>query len=153
MGEGRKYTAYCGLYCRDCIPGNKHLFEIVTKLETTLEEVKFKEYANFKSKKSEVFNYYNKFIDVLKEIKKLECSGSCYEGPHSLLGCTLNCRIRMCVMEKEYEGCWECEESKKCDKLHKHKDFHPGVARNLEMIKVYGVEDWIENRGKHYKWS
>lgn len=153
MGEGRKYTAYCGLYCRDCIPGNKHLYEQVKELEDTLEKINFKEYAKFKSKKSAVFNDYDRFVDVLKEIKKLECTGSCYEGPQSVLGCTLDCKIRSCVIERGYEGCWECEENQTCDKLLKHKEFHPGVEKNLEMISKHGVENWMDKRGKHYKWS
>ena len=44
----KKYTAYCGLYCLDCIPSNIRLFEILNELEKLLEEVKFDKYAELK---------------------------------------------------------------------------------------------------------
>ena len=45
MVDSRKYTAFCGLYCLDCIPSNKHLFSILDEVENTLTTLQFEKYA------------------------------------------------------------------------------------------------------------
>lgn len=148
----RKLTAYCGLYCGDCILSNQRFFELIDELDVLLQEIKFSNYAEFKSKRSNVFHKYPDFISVLREIKKLKCNPQCYEGPCSKLGCGSDCTIRKCVIDKGYEGCWECKSYMTCDDLVKHKDFHPGLEQNLDMIKKYGINNWVNKRGKHYNW-
>ncbi len=142
----KKYTAYCGLYCLDCIPSNIRLFEILNELEKLLEEVKFDKYAGLKSKTNETFNDYSKFIEVLQEMKKLECKALCTEG-----GCKEDCKIRECVKEKKYEGCWECDDFKDCELLDYLKGIH-SIEHNLEMIREFGINNWADKREKHYKW-
>lgn len=39
MGGDRRYTAYCGLYCRDCIPAKAELFQKIRELEEVLIEL------------------------------------------------------------------------------------------------------------------
>ena len=146
MIDHRKYTAYCGLYCLDCIPSNKELFDLLDELESLLEEINFKKYAELKSKSNETFNNYSKFVEVLYEIKKLECRALCTEG-----GCKENCKIRECVKEKGYEGCWKCDDFKECELLDNLKDIH-SIEHNLEMIKENGIVNWADKRGKHYNW-
>jgi len=41
MNENRKYTAYCGLYCKDCIPSNSELFTLIDKLADLLDNLGF----------------------------------------------------------------------------------------------------------------
>jgi hypothetical protein len=90
---------------------------------------------------------------VLREILKLKCSGSCRESPHSELGCAVNCSIRRCVMERKLAGCWECAERHSCDQIRRMATFHPGIRVNLESIAKYGIESWLEHRGRHYNWG
>ncbi|MBN2853332.1 MAG: DUF3795 domain-containing protein [Clostridia bacterium] len=149
----RNETAYCGLYCKDCIPSNEKLFTLVNELDQLLEELNFEKYAAVKSKRSSIFDKYDDFKSVLMEIKKIECKKGCFRGPESLLGCSKNCQIRECVIEKHLNGCWECEEYGKCSKLEKHKTFHPGLENNLDMIKEFGIDNWIDKRGIHYHWN
>ena len=151
--ENLRFTAYCGLFCADCIPGNKELFHTVKKLEHLLEQSAFAHYAVYKSQKSGIFAKYGNFLRVLREIKRLECTGSCYDGPVSDLGCTPDCPIRACVREKGFEGCWDCPDHSECDKLAEYKEFHPGLEQNLATIRNLGVQNWIPYRGKHYRWS
>lgn len=146
MNKNKKYTAYCGLYCLDCIPSNKELFESLNELEILLEDIEFDKYAELKSKTNETFNDYSKFLYVLEEMKKLECTALCTEG-----GCKEDCKIRECVKEKQYEGCWECDDFNECELLDYLKGIHP-IEHNLKMIKEYGVENWADKRGKHYNW-
>lgn len=151
--KNRKATAYCGLYCEDCIPSNRRLFTLVKELEQLLDTVKFENYAKLKAKRSEVFNRYKDFTEVLSKIKKLECIPTCYNGPKSELGCSNKCIIRECVINKRFEGCWECDLYKSCEKLERHKIFHPNTEHNLNMIKEFGINNWVDKRGKHYKWD
>jgi len=58
MKNHKKYTAYCGLYCLDCIPSNEKLFKLIYELENLLEDVNFGKYAELKSKSNEIFNSY-----------------------------------------------------------------------------------------------
>ncbi len=71
-----KYTAYCGLYCLDCIPSNKRLFELLNELESLLEKIKFHIYGELKSKTNETFNDHTKFLEVLKEKEKIRVQSS-----------------------------------------------------------------------------
>jgi hypothetical protein len=146
MNQNKKYTAYCGLFCLDCIPSDKRLFETIDEIETLLIEIKFDKYAELKSKNNETFKNYSKFLDVLKEMKNLECKYVCTEG-----GCKEDCKIRECVEEKQYEGCWECDDFKECQLLEHLKKIHP-IEHNLKMIKKYGVNDWARKRKPHYFW-
>lgn len=146
MNSDKKFTAYCGLYCLDCIPSNEKLFKTLKELGILLEDIKFDKYAELKSKNNETFNNYPKFIDVLQEMKKLECISLCTEG-----GCKEDCKIRECVKEKQYEGCWECDDFKECELLDYLKEIH-SIEHNLEMINEYGIDNWADKREKHYKW-
>ena len=58
-------TAYCGLYCGDCIPGNKRLYALVSELQELLTETGFAHYAAFKTNKVPAFKDYDAFINVL----------------------------------------------------------------------------------------
>jgi hypothetical protein len=142
----QKYTAYCGLYCLDCIPSHKSLFHQLKELEELLEELKFGKYAELKSKDNEVFKEYPTFLKVLGEIKALKCVALCTEG-----GCKEHCKIRECVISKNYEGCWECPGFRDCELLLGLKKIHP-LEHNLELIKKHGVDNWSDKRGKHYLW-
>lgn len=146
MTNHKKYTAYCGLYCLDCIPNNKKLFKTLEELESLLEDTEFSKYAELKSESNKTFNNYPKFLEVLQEMKKLECTTLCTEG-----GCKEECKIRKCVKKKNFEGCWECEEFKNCELLDYLKGIH-SIEQNLEMIKEYGIDNWVGKRGKHYNW-
>lgn len=146
VGKDEKYTAYCGLYCLDCIPRNKSLFQQLEELEELLEELKFDKYAELKSKDTEVLKEYPTFLKVLGEIKTLECLALCTEG-----GCKEDCKIRACVKDKRYDGCWECPDFRDCELLLGLKKIHP-LEHNLELIRKHGVNGWSYKRGKHYVW-
>lgn len=146
MVNQRKFTAYCGLYCPDCIPSNGKLFQLLSDLDELLQDIQFQKYADLKAKTNENFKDYPKFINIIQEMKKLECVALCSEG-----GCKEDCKIRKCVLEKEYEGCWQCVDFKECELLDYLKGIH-SIEHNLEMIKKYGVDNWADKRDKHYNW-
>jgi hypothetical protein len=153
MSENRKYTAFCGLYCKDCIPSNHGLFDLAGRLANILDELGFEHYAKLKSARIKELEHYDAFRKLLTAMKKLQCETSCFEGPVSECGCNKDCEMRRCVIEKGLTGCWECTAYKTCEKLAWHKEFHPGMEHNLDMIRQYGIENWLDKKGKHYRWN
>ncbi len=147
MGE-KRLTSYCGLYCLDCIPSNKCLFKALEKFENQLNKAEFAKYAQIKSGSNKTLKKYTDFLDVLSAIKNLECKAPCREN-----GGFVDCEIRSCAMNKNYEGCWECASFKNCKLLVPIKKIHPALSYNLALIKNKGVERWSAKRGKHYAWS
>jgi len=147
--ESERNTAYCGLYCADCIPSNRAFFESVRELQRFLRDLGFEHYAALKARGNDAFRNYNVFTEVLAAISSLECPRPCRDG-----GGGPSCRVRECSLSKGYAGCWECETFRECELLQGLRNFHGrNIDHNLEMIREYGVDDWNEHRGKHYPWS
>ena len=149
----KNLTSYCGLWCNDCIPANERLYALTSELSHILIDIGFKNYADFKSKRVPEFKDYDTFIRVLNAFEKLHCYNYCRKGPCSEAGCAQSCIIRICAIEKGYEGCWDCDLYSTCEHIEKMERFHPDIKQNLYMIKEHGTKDWKEYRGKHYKWS
>ncbi len=141
-------TSYCGLYCIDCIPSNRSLFEALKKFENQLNKVQFEKYAQVKSSTNTAFKKYADFYEVLTAIKNLECKAPCREN-----GDIFDCKIRSCAISKGYEGCWKCDDSKGCALLLQIKKVHVDLDHNLQLIRREGFENWSAKRAKHYPWS
>lgn len=141
-------TSYCGLYCIDCVPSAKELFDTLRSFEEALNKTQFEKYARVKSYKIQAFQKYDDFKEVLSAIKNLECKCPCREN-----GGFAGCRISSCAVMKGYEGCWECDNYRSCSLLSPIKKVHLGLDSNLDLIKQLGVECWSSKRGKHYSWS
>jgi len=149
MASDREQTAYCGLYCGDCIPANQSLFEAAATLRQQLDDRQFEKYAEHKSARNKTFNGYPVFREVLDAILTLRCPNTCFHG-----GGNPNCAIRACARRKGLEGCWQCEGSETCETLGILCCCHGDTARhNLRMIRQHGVENWSHTRGKHYVWQ
>lgn len=149
MSESERNTAYCGLYCADCIPSDRAFFASVRGLQQRLRELGFEHYAALKARGNQVFENYAVFNDVLAAIGRLECPRSCREG-----GGSPNCRVRKCCLSKSYAGCWECASFRECELLQPLRDFHgENINHNLEMIRRDGIAGWSGERGKHYPWT
>ena len=144
----KKFTAYCGLCCLDCIPSNGELFSLLHRLDGMLEKLQFNEYAKLKSKKQTIFNEYPTFVNILKEISNLRCALPCREG-----GGKPNCEVRECVLNHGYDGCWGCESRRSCELLEPLRQIHPNLDLHLDLILELGPEKWLEKRGVHYKWQ
>jgi hypothetical protein len=97
MADDRLLTAYCGLFCGDCIPARKSLFETAGKLEDLLQELRFENYAELKAKTDKTFEDYPQFARFLGTIRKLECPAPCREG-----GGKPACPIRECRRGRHY---------------------------------------------------
>ena len=156
MDEERRLTTYCGLYCKDCIPSRKELYNLAFKLEVLLLELGFDKYAALKaeqtywSKANAVFGKYPQFVEVLRAIRGLECNNPCRQGGGWKEG---RCEVRNCVLDKKLEGCWECPDFKSCKLLAPMLEFHPNLLYHLELIKREGIDNWADKRKGHYGWS
>ncbi len=149
MEESRKYTACCGLYCKDCIPSKETLFEAARILGEQLGSLDFGRYAALKASRDEVFAGYDRFREYLSAVTSLKCPGPCAEG-----GGKKKCAIRACAKKNGYAGCWECAEFETCALLEPFAAFHGDTPRNnLRLIREHGLDRWAENRGPHYVWS
>ncbi|MDD5311661.1 MAG: DUF3795 domain-containing protein [Dehalococcoidia bacterium] len=156
MPEDVDLTAYCGLYCRDCIPSHKELFAVTQRLQELIQDLQLDKYALVKakqtywSKANEVFSKYGDFSEFLQAIRELECKVTCREGG-GYKGS--DCEIRNCALGKKLKGCWECSKFKTCDLLAPLEDFHPNLEYNLSLIKANGVDHWAAQRKSHYRWG
>lgn len=151
--EIRKNTSYCGLWCNDCIPSDEELFQLAKALDQKVEDIAFEDYAKYKESKVPEFKYYKEFKAFLTAMEKIHCHNKCYDGPVSVAGCASNCKIRMCAIEKELEGCWQCVDFRRCPEIAGMQQMHPDIVHNLEVIKDKGIEEWKEKRGRHYNFK
>lgn len=149
MTESERYTAYCGLFCRDCIPSNTTFFETVCSLQGQLTDLGFEHYAALKAKRIAAFRDYTVFTRVLEAMAELPCAAPCREG-----GGNPRCEVRRCAIRKSLTGCWECADFRECELLQPLRNFHGNnINHNLEMIARYGPAEWSERCGKHYPWQ
>ena len=148
METDGRYTSYCGLYCRDCIPSNRSLFALVGGLEDKLAELHFEEYVALKARGDAAFVDYQNFLRVLQAIRGLECRAPCRGG-----GGKTSCAVRDCVLARELLGCWECQQYRTCELLDPLKRFHPNLEYHLELIRQEGIDAWSAKRKGHYSWQ
>lgn len=143
-----EYTAYCGLYCNDCIPSDSSLFMAAEALRDRLQNRKFEEYAKLKASSNKTFTRYDEFSKLLQEIINLKCSSPCR---HS--GGKADCPVRNCAQNKNYRGCWECDNRFECELLAPLRKFHSNLDYHLTIISQLGENDWSTHRKEHYFWE
>jgi hypothetical protein len=121
------------------------LFAAISRLLEILREIQFDKYAQIKSQGNEVFRQYPVFMRILSEMAALECAIPCREG-----GGSSTCKIKRCVLEKAYAGCWDCDARAKCGLLEPLYKVHPHLEYHLGLIKKEGLQNWGVNRKQHY---
>ena len=146
MDDG--HTAPCGLYCIDCIPSQRKLFESVRALKHRLNELRFEHYAELKARQVPPLADYSLFLKVLDAIESLECPAPCRNG-----GGSPGCLVKECIARQGFCGCWECREREHCDHLAPLLRVHPNLLSHLDLIAEYGPGAWAEHRGAHYRWG
>jgi len=143
-------TAYCGLYCGDCIRHRSKFEDLARDLGNELQKVRFDKYAEAKSASVRGFGNYEEFRDVLDAMVKLKCDAPCRAGGD---GCLQPCEIKACVQLKGLEGCWQCDEFEGCGKFEFLEPICGDTPQqNLRKIKEYGLDGWAQYRGKYYAW-
>ena len=143
-------TAYCGLYCGDCLRYRSKVTDLARDLLADLQAVRFDRYAEVKSASLEELKHYEECCKVLDAIVSLRCDTPCRLGGD---GCLQACEIKSCVQSKKLEGCWECGELEGCDKFEFFRPIHGDNAKeNVRKVKKYGLSNWAKHREKFYWW-
>jgi hypothetical protein len=143
-------TAYCGLYCGDCIRYNGKVVDLAAELWHELQRAQFEKYAAVKSKSAKELEGYGSCCKVLEAIAKLKCVSPCRLGGN---GCASPCPIKKCVQSRGMQGCWQCHEMERCAKFEFLRPFHDDNPReNLRKVQKYGLARWATHRGKFYPW-
>lgn len=124
MPQTTKQVAYCGLYCPKCY--KNVVSEAATKLKFVLED------THISNKPNLIPPSFKKTLDKLI---CLHCQRICKNG-----GGNPNCAIKKCCKEKNISGCWECNNYKKCEKLHER------FVKNIEKIKKLGLIKYIKQQ-------
>ena len=147
----RELTAYCGLYCGDCIRYKSKAADLAADLLGELRNTEFNKYAEVKSRSVKELRQYQECCDTLQAIVELQCNTPCRVGG----GCpTFACSILECCQKKELEGCWQCGEFEHCQKFEFLKPFHGNSPiQNLRKIKELGLDRWVEHRQRFYVWQ
>ncbi len=153
MLKETELTAYCGLYCGDCIRFRSRAADLARDLLNELHNTKFDKYAEVKSSsmnEAEDLEHYQDCCKVLSAIVELQCNEPCRVGG----GCpTFSCKIVECCQKKGLEGCWQCAEFENCREFESLKSFHGDAPiMNLQKIEKLGLDKWAEHRCKFYVW-
>lgn len=147
LAQVKNYTASCGLYCADCNRSKTELIALASTLEKQLHSIRFDKYAAYKAAASPEFGEYPVFLQVLQAISGLGCE-TC-----NCKSSEVSCHTRKCVLSKRLQGCWECPEVATCALLEPLKQRHPFLEHNHNCIRQFGIDNWHNQRGKHYSWD
>jgi len=155
--EEIELTAYCGIYCGDCIRYRSRSADLARELVSELQDTEFDKYADIKSSSAKQpdavkqFEHYKECYEVLEAIAALQCNTPCRLGG----GCpTFSCEILECCQKKGFDGCWECGEFESCEKLESLKSISgDSPQQNLKKIKELGLDRWAGHRYKPYIWQ
>jgi hypothetical protein len=171
----KKYVCACGLICSDCLFYKSEIYDTAKKLKELIKDSQLDVFLKILSKNEvqrsmaahlgadenkfgeyfEPFKNLPDFFNVLDGIINIQCKKTCQEsGGCSMGGDTKYCEAVKCVKQKGYNGCWECPDNEKCDKLtFQKRSYGKTIEENFNMIKEKGVES-VQSRGnKYYEWQ
>jgi len=144
-------TAYCGLYCGDCIRYRMTAAALARDLSGELANIGFDQYARITKKSVSSLGQLDGVLQFLNDLAQLQCMVACREGGD---GCAGTCEVKTCAIAKGLKGCWDCEEFEACTRLDFLKPMHgEGPRINLKQIKEKGINDWARRRASCYPWN
>jgi hypothetical protein len=136
--------AYCGLYCGTCPDYTQSIANLAKDLKKELDRCRLAKAAPAMAKipKFKAFMHYEKFYALLETMMELRCVNPCKRG-----GGNPACAIKLCARKKRFEGCWQCKDFRKCEKLKAIEQFDdPVYAKNLRRVKRIGVEQFLKEK-------
>lgn len=151
-------TAYCGLFCGDCLRLGGQAGYLARGLAAELDRTGWDRYARAKAQAdpeqvagAAEFAAWPQFRRVLAAISQQECTRPCRLGGD---GCQGQCRIKACNRQRGQEGCWQCRDCEACDKLRFLLPLHgQNLWANLRLIQDKGLKHWAPWRQGFYAWS
>lgn len=150
MGDKEK-TAYCGIYCPDCIHYRNRYSILAAELKKELERIEFACYASVESPFGSSYDGFDKFESILENLSNTRCNTVCRVGG----GCSgIPCEIMKCCQSREIVGCWECSKLEQCEKF---AFLEPRCGdmpkKNSRLIREQGIENWADDRECFYIWQ
>jgi len=144
-------TAYCGIFCPDCIRYKNEYSDCASQLKSRLMNVEFEKYAKVDTPFGANFNKYDVFMEVLDALSSAQCSNPCRVGG----GCSgEQCEIMKCCLSRGFDGCWDCGEVAGCDKFTILAPRCGEMPKNnILKIKKHGMNDWAAFRDNFYIWQ
>ncbi len=151
-------TAFCGLYCEDCIRFQSQAASLAEKLLKALDQEGYGVYAAAKAggdpariKGVEAYAGYDQALALLEALVDGRCDSPCRLGGD---GCSDNCPVKDCCLQRGLEGCWQCGDFNKCAKA----DFLEPISgtypkQNVCIIEKDGLDGWSARRCRFYKWQ
>jgi hypothetical protein len=139
MEDGANLTAYCGLYCGECLMYKNKVADLARDLRKELRESKFGKIAPALSGFMKELKDYDTCYSVLGAMVKMRCRKSCHDGGGH------PCKVRDCCRKKEIQGCWECDIFETCKKLDFLKPIHDDAnINNMRIINKKGMKAFLE---------
>ncbi|WP_287585332.1 DUF3795 domain-containing protein [Candidatus Borrarchaeum sp.] len=140
-------VAYCGINCKECKAKAKRRGNLANLLKEALKELPlelFREvFPPFKP-----INEVMEFLEFLPMMSNMQTCCTSTEHPCG----DPDCKIRVCIQEKNIRTCAECEEDyKTCVKLDFLKPGHKTLIEDLDFIKEKGFDAYVEDVIKKYK--
>ena len=148
LTEDKNLIVYCGLYCGDCPIYKGKIADLARDLRKELRGARFGKTAEYLATMPffAAYKNYSECYEVLGALVKMRCKNACRGG-----GGPPFCKIRKCCQKRGFEGCWECDEFKTCEKLDflkpNHGDAH---IRNLRRSKKKGVDEFLKGKKEWY---
>jgi len=151
-------TAYCGLYCGDCLRFNSRALRLAGELAAELDQGGWEPYARAKAaadpaqvKGAAQFADWQRFRGLLATLAGQACALPCRLGGD---GCAGPCRVKACCREKGLAGCWQCAGLGGCPELSFLLPLHgQNLLANLELLRSLGPEKWAPRRRGFYAWT
>jgi hypothetical protein len=146
--DNLKGVAFCGIYCDNCFLHAGKIADLARDLRKELRAAKFDKSAEALSEVPffKVFKGYPACYEVLGALVKVRCKRTCRGG-----GGPPHCKIRICCRNKGIDGCWQCQDFQKCEKLEVlckgHGDAH---IKNLNTLRRKGVSAFISGKPLWY---
>lgn len=137
-------VSYCGLCCSDCPLFAGKISDLARDLRKELRAVKYDKFAKYISKfpSGKGLKNFNEFYLILGDLMKFRCEMGCRLG-----GGAEDCAIKICNIEKNYDGCWQCSKYRVCKKLDALNSLHGDSHRkNLEKIERKGITNFVDSR-------
>jgi hypothetical protein len=136
--------AYCGLHCGDCPNQSGEIADLARDLRKKLREYHFERVAPGLATFFKPFADYESCYETLGAMVKLRCKRGCRDN-----GGPLQCKIRNCCRQYDFQGCWQCTDFETCEKLQFLTATHgDGHTKNLRAINRRGVDTFL--KGKRY---
>lgn len=139
--------SYCGLYCGDCHAFRGKISDLSLELRKELRRTQYEKFAKYIQKydSGKELKHFDECYDALGAMVRFRCQQGCRAG-----GGTANCKIRECCINAGFEGCWECSEMEKCQKLDILKPTHAKANKtNIKTVRTKGKAAFLKG---HREW-